>query len=157
MDQVSYKLELPAHSKVHPVFHVSRLRKRLRGMERPVDDSVLVEYVEPPILPHEPERVLDYHMLRTRHQVWKQALIKCKDRPEEGSTWENISVLRKCLPTCVLEDKNDSSWKTMIEKDSFHEDMSYIFGYRSLTVRTMILRKLNPSINNEVSEFRENY
>ena len=94
MGEVAYKLELPAHSKVHPVFHVSHLRKRLIGMERPMDDSVLVEYVEPLILPHEPERVLDYHMLRTRHQVRKQALIKWKDRPEEGSTWENISVLK---------------------------------------------------------------
>ena len=69
--EVAYKLELSAHSTVHPVFHVSRLRKHLIGMERSADDSVLVEYVEPPKLPHEPERVLDYHMLRTRHQVWK--------------------------------------------------------------------------------------
>ena len=71
-----------------------------------MDNFVLVEYVEPPILPHEPERVLDYHMLRTRHQVWKQALIKWKDRQEEGSTWENISVLRKYFPTFVFEDEN---------------------------------------------------
>ena len=106
VDQVAYKLELPTHSKVHPVFHVSRLRKRLMGQERPVDNSVMVEYVEPPILPHEPERVLDYHMLRTCHQVWKQDLIKWKDLPEEGSTQENISVLRKHFPTFVFEDEN---------------------------------------------------
>ena len=106
-------------------------------MERPVDDSVLVEYVESPILPHEPKRVLDYHMLRTRHQVQKQALIKWKDRPEEGSTWENISVLRTRFATFVFEDKN--------------------FFQRGSNVRTMVLRKSNPSINNEVSEFRENY
>ena len=103
--QVDYKLELQANSKVHLIFHVSCLRKCLIGQERPVDNSVLVEYVEPPILPHEPERVLDYHMLRTRHQVWRQALIKWKDRPEEGSTWEIISVLRKRFPTFVFEDE----------------------------------------------------
>ena len=71
-----------------------------------MDNFVLVEYVELPILPHELERVLDYHMLRTRHQVWKQALIKWKDYPEEGSTWENISVFRKRFPTFVFEDEN---------------------------------------------------
>ena len=104
--EVAYKLDLLAHSKVHLVFHVGRLRKHLIGMERPVDDFVLVEYVEPPLLPHELERVLDYHMLRTRHEVWKQALIKWKDRLEEGSTLESISVLRKRFPTFVFEDKN---------------------------------------------------
>ena len=40
------------------------------------DDLVLVEYTESPILPHEPERILDYHMLHTCHQVWKKARIK---------------------------------------------------------------------------------
>ena len=70
-----------------------------------MDDSIFVDYVEPPVLPHEPKRVLDYHMLRTRHHIQKQALIKWKDCPEEGSTWENISVMRKHFPTFVFENE----------------------------------------------------
>ena len=78
VEQVAYKLELPAQSKVHPIFHVSRVHKRLIGQERPVETSMLVEYTKPLILPHELERVLDYHMLRTCHQARKQALMKWK-------------------------------------------------------------------------------
>ena len=103
---IAYRLELPPHSKIHPVFHVSHLRKHLISQDRLVDDSILVHYVEHPVLPHEPKRVLDYHMLRTRHQVRKQALMKWKDCLEEGSTWENISVMWKCFPTFVFEDES---------------------------------------------------
>ena len=88
------------------------------GQERPVDNSMLVEYVEPPILPHERERVLDYHMLHTSHQFWKQDLIKWKDHLEEGSTWENISVLRKIFLLLFSRMKNlfegGSNVKTMV-------------------------------------------
>ena len=62
--QVSYKLELPITSKVHPI---SCLRKRLYNDDNLVDHGILVEYIEPPISPHEPEKILDYHDLRTRH------------------------------------------------------------------------------------------
>ena len=93
--EVAYKLDLPSHSRVHPVFHVSRLHNRLG-------------HDEPSVLPHEPERILDYHEQRTRHHVRRQALVKWKDRPEEGSTWENVTVLRKRFPTFVFEDENQS-------------------------------------------------
>ena len=105
---VAYKLDLPPNVHVHPVFHVSRLRKRLMPNTNTVDNDVLVDLIEPPVQPHEPERILDYHEQRTRHHVRKQALVKWKDRPEEGSTWENISVLRKTFPTFVFEDENAS-------------------------------------------------
>ena len=106
--QVAYKLELPASSKVHPVFHVSRLRKRLYSEDNVVDPGILVEYTESPVQPHEPERILDSHELRTRHHVRHQVLVKWKDRPDEGSTWENISTLKKRFPTFVFADENSS-------------------------------------------------
>ena len=63
-----------------------------------VDTGVLVEYIEPPIEPHEPEKILDHHELRTRHHVRKQVLVKWKDRPDKGSTWENASTIQKRFP-----------------------------------------------------------
>ena len=103
---VAYKLELPEHSKIHPVFHVSRLRKRLHDGDNVVDTSVLVEYTEPPMEPHEPERILDNHELCTCNHICKQVLVKWKDRPDKGSTWENASTLRKRFPQFVFKDKN---------------------------------------------------
>ena len=105
---VAYKLELPETSRVHPVFHVSRLRKRLYNEDNVVDPGILVEYTEPPVQPHEPEKVLDFHELRTRNHVRRQVLVKWKDRPDEGSTWENISTLKKRFPTFVFADENSS-------------------------------------------------
>ena len=105
---VAYKLELPATSKVHLVFHVSRSRKRLYDEDNVIDPGVLVEYTETLVQPHECERILDYHDLRTRNHVCRQVLIKWKDRPDEGSTWENISTLKRWFPNFVFEDKNSS-------------------------------------------------
>ena len=51
LSNVAYKLELPETSQVHPVFHVSRLRKRLHDGDNVVDTGVLVEYTEPPVEP----------------------------------------------------------------------------------------------------------
>ena len=70
-----------------------------------MDNDVLVYLIEPPIQLHELERIFDYHEQRTRHHVRKEALVKWEDRPKEGSTWENISVLRKTFPTFVFEDE----------------------------------------------------
>ena len=82
------------------------MRKRLYNEDNVVDPGLLVEYTEPPVQPHEPEKVLDLHELRTRNHVRRQVLVKWKDRPDEGSTWENISTLKKQFPTFVFEDEN---------------------------------------------------
>ena len=103
--QVAYKLDLPVGSCVHPVFRVSRLRKRLYEQDNVVDPGIIVEYEEPLVQPHEPERVLDTHDLRTRHNIRRQVLVKWKDRPDEGSTWENITTLRKHFSSFVSRTK----------------------------------------------------
>ncbi|MCO5552746.1 hypothetical protein L7F22_006263 [Adiantum nelumboides] len=66
---MAYKLKLASNSRVHPIFHVSRLRQRLLRKDNIIDQGVLVDFIEPPNLPHEHERILDLHDLRTRHHV----------------------------------------------------------------------------------------
>lgn len=67
--QVAYKLAVLEHSKVHLVFHVSRLSKHFGQNANVVDTCVLVGIIEPPSVPHEPKRIMDTHELHTRRQV----------------------------------------------------------------------------------------
>ncbi|MCO5551807.1 hypothetical protein L7F22_005309 [Adiantum nelumboides] len=115
---MAYKLKLPANSRVHLIFHVSRLRKRLLREDIISDQEVLVDFIEPPNLPHEPERILDSHDLRTCHHVRHQVLVKWKDPPEEEATWENVSTLMKRFPSFVFEDKNASPRGVMLAQRS---------------------------------------
>ncbi|MCO5592692.1 hypothetical protein L7F22_046695 [Adiantum nelumboides] len=105
---VAYKLELPESSQVHPVFHVSKLKKTVHGLENVVSLDILVDLIEPPKIPHEPERILGYRDRYTRHKVYQEVLVKWTDVEEEDATWERRSAITKQFPHIVFEDENSS-------------------------------------------------
>lgn len=90
----SYRLKLPSSSKLHPVFHVSQLRK---GM--PPEVHTELPQVDDAALPHQvPEQVLQTRQVRRRHKTLEQGLIKWSGIPASLATWENMAELKTRFP-----------------------------------------------------------
>lgn len=90
---VAYKLKLPDHSSVHPVFHLSLLKK--------VTGNVMPEHSPlPPDIPdvQVPEQVLDERMYPRSNRLHRQLLIKWRDSPPALATWENEDDIVRLYP-----------------------------------------------------------
>ena len=100
--KVSYELELPKGSRVHNVFHVSRLKKS-------ISQSVVPSIDLPPLdeegkLVLVPEAILDTRERKLRNRIVKEYLVRWKDLLEEDSTWESEQVIQQARLR-LLEDK----------------------------------------------------
>jgi hypothetical protein len=90
--KVAYRLDLPAASRIHNVFHVSQL-KEYRADYTPV-------FTDLPKLPAldcvntEPEAILDRRMTKRGNHANVQVLIKWKNLPDETATWEDWDALK---------------------------------------------------------------
>jgi hypothetical protein len=90
---MAYKLELPASSRVHPVFHVSCLKKVI-GDKIPVQ-TILPELEEEGKIILEPEAITDTRIRQLRNRSISEYLIKWRKLPAEDSTWEDESFIQK--------------------------------------------------------------
>eukprot|EP00253_Pinus_taeda_P036062 PITA_36062 len=90
---MAYKLELPAASRLHPVFHVSCLNKVI-GDKLPVQ-TILSELDEEGKIILEPEAVIETRTRQLRNRSISEYLIKWKNLPAEASTWEDENFLQK--------------------------------------------------------------
>lgn len=99
---VAYKLRLPPTAKVHPVFHVSLL-KRVVG-DHPVITDLLKELeVEDDLL--EPKDVLQQKLVEADGCQNVYLLIKWKGKPVEEATWMPYFDVINQFPSFSLEDK----------------------------------------------------
>ncbi|KAL9427049.1 hypothetical protein AB3S75_033771 [Citrus x aurantiifolia] len=97
---VAYRLELPKDSRIHLVFHVSLLKKK-------IGDNVVVQKELPTVdndddsLHPKPQAILDR---RVRKQK-KEVLIHWQGLSPAEATWEVLDIMKKQFPNYSLEDK----------------------------------------------------
>ena len=94
---VAYKLQLPSSSSVHPVFHVSQLKKCLRVPEEQVPTEVMdlqpdLQYQERPI------KILDVATRQTRRTAIRFCRVQWSNHTEADATWEREDDLKKEFP-----------------------------------------------------------
>ena len=90
---MAYKLEFPAYSRVHLVFHVSCLKKVI-GYKIPVQ-TILPELDKEGRIILEPEAITDTRICQLRDRCISKYLIKWRKLFVEDSTWEYESFIQK--------------------------------------------------------------
>ncbi|CAJ2679642.1 unnamed protein product [Trifolium pratense] len=98
---VAYKLKLPTGSKVHPVFHVSLLKKVVGNYDENEELPELMDEGEN----YEPEAVLATRKINQQGEEIKQVLVHWKGQTAEEATWEEVIMMRSQFPKFNLEDK----------------------------------------------------
>jgi len=97
---VAYKLDLPTAYMVHPVFHVSQLKKHVGNQI--VQGSLPIIDHGPPL---QPRAILERRTTRRNNQAATQVLIHWEGLPLANATWEFTEDLKLRFPTFNLEDK----------------------------------------------------
>ncbi|KAH7306901.1 hypothetical protein KP509_22G036400 [Ceratopteris richardii] len=104
ISDVAYKLQLPNNCKVHPVFHVSKLRPYISRDENCVDGLVALENrvstLDDPFLVH------DKKEQKLRNHSILEYLVAWTSRPLTDATWKSKALIHKHFPSLITEDSD---------------------------------------------------
>ena len=100
---VAYKLQLPEGARIHPVFHVSLLKKVVG--EVPHNSSELPPIDDDGVIILEPDSIVDTRWLKREGKFIEQSLVRWKRLPSEEATWEDTALIKQQFPSLTLEDK----------------------------------------------------
>ncbi|XP_042972694.1 uncharacterized protein LOC122304486 [Carya illinoinensis] len=96
---VAYKLNLPESSKIHPVFHVSCLKKKLGQHIVPLPTLPPTDFsshVQP-----EPQHILERRLQRKGNHAIIEVLVSWVGATAEDASWESLYKLRQLYPHLV--------------------------------------------------------
>ncbi|KAL4282814.1 hypothetical protein GQ457_16G014550 [Hibiscus cannabinus] len=100
---VAYHLELPSSTHIHPVFHVSLLRKCVGVPDQQVTPLHLVDSTATIVL--QPAAIVSARTVTHQGQSIKQCLVRWEGLTADADTWEDKDLLLQSFPTLNLEDK----------------------------------------------------
>jgi hypothetical protein len=89
---VAYQLALPIQSILHPVFHVSFLKKVIRTKYQ--TQTSLPELDEEGFVWLQPQVVLAQREHRLCQRTIQEVLVQWKDTPPEDANWELTNILQ---------------------------------------------------------------
>ncbi|KAL4570019.1 hypothetical protein LXL04_025668 [Taraxacum kok-saghyz] len=147
---VAYKLDLPATSKIHPVFHVSLLKKAVQVPTSPVLPPELEITGKDSLIPMS---ILASRTITEGEDVCIQWLIQWKDQSMEEATWEDAVAIKSQFPDISLEDKtviegegNDGDREILAQRETqprktyqspfsvLYDDIIYFFYHSQVIV-----------------------
>ena len=100
---IAYCLALPVDSKIHPMFHVSLLKRKVG------DTSNLTKILPPYSEEHgpmlEPLCILDYKWVKRGTKLYTKALVQWKNMVAKDVIWEDVELLQQQFPAINLGDK----------------------------------------------------
>lgn len=104
---VAYKLHLPEGSRVHPVFHVSLLKRYNTNEENMINHSEeLPPFTDEGIVMLKPRAILDHRWIKQGAQIIEESLVHWETLPVEEATWEPTKQLLERFLSVDLEDKD---------------------------------------------------
>ncbi|GKF66199.1 retrotransposable element Tf2 [Tanacetum coccineum] len=83
--EVAYRLKLPSSSQMHPVFHISQLKK-CHGKDHSM--GVLPQLREDGLLENKPMAILERRLGKVNNKPVMFVLIQWTNKPVEEATWE---------------------------------------------------------------------
>ncbi|GKC08357.1 ty3-gypsy retrotransposon protein [Tanacetum coccineum] len=102
--KVAYRLLLPETSKIHPVFHVSVLRRYNGEVEAGGVHVLPVDFEEGgPI--EQPLSICGVRSVLSRGKPTTQVLVQWTNSSPENATWEGLREFKLAYPDFHLEDK----------------------------------------------------
>ncbi|KAJ0085155.1 hypothetical protein Patl1_07664 [Pistacia atlantica] len=96
---VAYRLELPPEAKIHPMFHISCLKKKLGERHQLV--VTLPPTDKDGIIRPELEEILHMRLKKKKNHVVTEVLVKWKGLSEEEASWVEYSTLVNEFPDLV--------------------------------------------------------